>query len=94
MATPEDGDEVIFGVRPEGVTSPDEIESGNLFEMELVAEAVETNGFDKHVAFTYGNSELIGRFAARTEPVIGQPMGIGLDLSNISLFDRRSERRL
>ncbi len=93
-APPEDGDEVVFGVRPESVTSPDEIQSGNLFELELVAEAVETNGFDKHVAFTYGSAELIGRFTAKTEPVPKQPMRIGLDLSNISLFDRRSERRL
>jgi multiple sugar transport system ATP-binding protein len=93
-ATPEDGDEVIFGVRPESVTLPDEIESGNLFEMELVAEAVESNGFDKNVAFTYGKSELIGRFSAKTEPVIKQPMRIGMDLSNISLFDRRSKQRL
>ena len=93
-ATPDDGDEVVFGIRPENVTLPDEIAGGNLFELDLIAEAVETNGFDKHVAFTYGNSELIGRFSAKTEPMLKQPMRVGLDLSNISIFDRRSELRL
>ncbi len=91
---PADGAPVVFGIRPECVTLPREVEGQARFEVELVAEAVETNGFDKHVAFAYGASELIGRLPAKAGLVAGQPMRVGFDLSGISIFDRRSERRL
>ena len=91
---PTDGDQVVLGIRPECVIPPEEIAGDNKINLELVAETIETNGFDKHVIFDFGNAEVMGRFPSTASPVVGKPMAVGFDLTSISMFDKATEQRL
>jgi len=91
-AAPVDGARIVLGIRPEYVAPP---ESGDHhYDTDLLVEAIESNGFDKHVTFRYGTVEVTGRLASHAEPVVGETMRIAMDLSYISLFDEQSEDRI
>lgn len=91
---PKDGDVVILGIRPECVVPASDIPGSLKHQFSLIPEAIETNGFDKHVIFDFGNGEVMGRFPATASPVPGQAEAVGFDLTNISIFDKQSELRL
>ena len=55
---------------------------------------IESNGFDKHVAFRYSECEITGRLPSHAEPVVGETVPVAMDLSKISLFDEQSEKRI
>jgi len=89
-----DGDEVILGIRPEYVTGADQTSNGPVVVMDLVPTLIETNGFDQHVRLALGHDEIGGRFSPREQITVGTPVRTRIDLSQISVFDRRSGERL
>jgi len=92
IGAPVDGTRTVLGIRPEYVTL---VEDGSHhFDTDLLVEAIESNGFDKHVAFRYGQSEVTGRLPAHSEPVVGEKMRVTMDLTYIALFDEQSEERI
>jgi multiple sugar transport system ATP-binding protein len=91
---PAEGDDVIIGIRPESIKPPGDIQGEFVHEMKLTAESIETNGYDKHVVFEFDDSVIMGRFPATANPQIDMPIPVGFDLSNISIFDKKSEKRL
>lgn len=92
MARPEEGARIVLGIRPEYVT---QVDGGDRhFDTDLLVEAIESNGFDKHVTFRYGRSEVTGRLPAHSAPVVGEKMRVAMDLSYISLFDEQTENRI
>lgn len=90
----EDGAEVILGIRPEYVSGADRLAGGPEVVMDLVPTLVETNGFDQHVSLALGRGEIGGRFSPRERIRIGTPVRTRIDLSQMSVFDRESGRRL
>lgn len=92
VGDPVDGTRTVLGIRPEYVTL---VEDGSHhFDTDLLVEAIESNGYDKHVAFRYGKSEVTGRLPAHSEPVVGEMMRVTMDLTYIALFDEQSEERI
>ena len=91
-AVPEEGARVVLGIRPEYVTLSDGI--AHHFVTSMIVEAIESNGFDKHVTFQFSGRQVTGRLPSHTEPVVGEVMQVALDLSHISLFDEQSEIRI
>ncbi len=89
---PEEGARIVLGIRPEYVTLPGTGVSH--FDTVMLVEAIESNGFDKHVAFRYSECQITGRLPSHAEPVVGEIRKVALDLSYISLFDEESEIRI
>lgn len=90
----EDGAEVILGIRPEYVSGTDRSSGGPDVLLELVPTLVETNGFDQHVSMTLGYGEISGRFSPHERIEIGKPLRTCIDLSQISVFDRNTGKRM
>ncbi len=90
----EDGAEVILGIRPEYVSGSDRSSDGPDVVLELTPTLVETNGFDQHVNLAFGPVEIGGRFSPRERIAIGTPVRTRIDLSQMSVFDRKSGQRL
>ena len=89
-----EGAEIVVGIRPEYVTGLDHRSEGPVIELDLVPTLVETNGFDQHVELAFGAREIGGRFSPRERIEIGKPLRTRIDLSQMSVFDRESGRRL
>ena len=91
---PEEGARIVLGIRPEYVTQSDESEDH--FSTDMRVEAVESNGFDKHVTFRYNERGITGRLPAHSafEPVVGEMMRVSMDLFHISIFDEKSGLRI
>ncbi len=89
-----DGAEVVVGIRPEYVTGLDHSARGPVIELDLVPTLVETNGFDQHVELAFGSGDIGGRFSPRERIEIGKALRTRIDLSQMSVFDRGSGRRL
>jgi len=86
---PEEGARIVLGIRPEYVTVSDGI--AHHFDTNMLVEAIESNGFHKHVTFQFNGRQITGRLPSHAEPVVGEIMQVALDLSHISLFDEQSE---
>ena len=92
---PVEGQEVILGVRPEYITSnATEHQGVASMNLKLTPKLMETTGFDQHVLFDFCGGEIAGRFSSKIEVVINQPQTVHIDLSTISIFDGKSERRI
>ncbi|MDH3228267.1 MAG: ABC transporter ATP-binding protein [Alphaproteobacteria bacterium] len=90
----EDGAEVVLGIRPEYVTGAGHSADEPGVALDLIPTLVETNGFDQHVNLALGDSDISGRFSPREQIRIGTPVRTRIDLSQMSVFDRRTRRRL
>ena len=91
-AVPEEGARIVLGIRPEYVTLSNGI--AHHFDTNMIVEAIESNGFDKHVTFQFGGRQITGRLPSHAESVVGEIREVALDLSHISLFDEQSEIRI
>ncbi|UCH75117.1 MAG: ABC transporter ATP-binding protein [Rhodospirillales bacterium] len=94
VGSTEDGTKVILGIRPEYVTGRDRASGDEEVSLELVPTLVETNGFDQHVNLAFGPAEISGRFSPREQIEIGTPLPTRIDLSQMSVFDRKTGMRL
>ena len=63
-------------------------------KLSLTPTIIETTGFDKNVTFDFAGSEVIGRFTPNSGVELTKLHDVYLDLSQISIFDRNTERRL
>ena len=75
---------------------PQSDESEDHFSTDMRVEAIESNGFDKHVTFRYNERGITGRLPAHSafEPVVGEMMRVSMDLFHISIFDEKSGLRI
>ena len=55
---------------------------------------IETTGFDKNVTFDFAGIEIIGRFSPNSGVELNNNHDVYLDLSQISLFDEKTEMRI
>jgi multiple sugar transport system ATP-binding protein len=89
-----DGADVILGIRPEYVSGAGHSSGGPEVALDLIPTLVETNGFDQHVSLALGDNEIGGRFSPREQISIGTPLRTQIDLSQMSVFDRETRKRL
>ena len=89
----QDGQKIVVGLRPEYVSN---IENNNKYakKLSLKPSIIETTGFDKNVTFDFADSEIIGRFTPNSGVELNKIHDIYFDLSQISLFDSKTELRL
>ena len=91
--TIENNQKIVLGLRPEYISN---IEDNNKSTKKLSLKPViiETTGFDKNVTFDFSGSEIIGRFTPNSGVELNKNHDVYLNLSQISLFDSKSELRL
>jgi multiple sugar transport system ATP-binding protein len=88
---PQDGRPVVLGIRPEDVGMPDE---DRRFSLPATTILVQPTGAEILARVTFPGGELTARFHRDRGPAVGQPLHVGLDLRNASIFCPASERRL
>ena len=91
--TTEDGQKAVLGLRPEYVTNIED-NSKNLKHLSLKPVIIETTGFDKNVTFDFSGIEIIGRFTPNSGVELNKNYSVYLNLSQLSLFDDKTELRL
>ena len=84
--------EVCFGIRPEHIHYKKINE--NDFEIKLKSELSEYIGHEQIVTFNYSNQETLAKFASTIKIDLNKEINLYFDLSQISLFDRNTERRI
>ena len=84
---------IVVGLRPEYISNTDN-KNKYIKKLSLTPTIIETTGFDKNVTFDFAGSEVIGRFTPNSGVELTKLHDVYLDLSQISIFDRNTERRL
>ena len=84
-----DNQEVVMGLRPEYISN---IENEKKIVLEPII--IETTGFDKNVTFDFADTEIIGRFTPNSGVELNKEIDVYFDLSQISVFDKKTELRL
>ena len=89
----EEGQKIVLGLRPEYISN---IESINKYskKLSLKPTIIETTGFDKNVTFDFSGTEIIGRFTPNSGVELRKYHDVYFDLSQISIFDIKTELRL
>ena len=90
---PKDGQEIIFGFRPEHINLPDASLKSQL-PVELKPSLIELTGYEKEVSFEFYGKEITGRLPRHIDTELGNPISLSLDLSEISIFDKESTQRI
>jgi len=90
---PKDGQQIIFGFRPEHINLPDVTLKSQL-PVQLKPALIELTGYEKEVTFEFYGNEVTGRLPRHIETELGKPISLNLDLSEISIFDRESTMRI
>ena len=89
----ESNQKVILGLRPEYVSNIED-KNKNTVKLSLIPSIIETTGFDKNVTFNFSNSEIIGRFSPNSGVELNKKHDVYFNLSQISLFDDKTEIRI
>jgi len=87
-----DGQEIIFGIRPEHVSLANHETRGPVIEAKTMF--IEPMGADTLGWFQYGSQRISARLPPRRAREISGKVCLALDISQVSLFDPATERRL
>jgi len=87
-----DGQEIIFGIRPEHVALADQGTSRPVIEAETLF--IEPMGADTLGWFQYGSQRISARLPPQSARGLSGKVRLALDISQISLFDPTTEQRL
>lgn len=86
------GDEVIFGIRPEDIYDPAYSPPGIIeAPVEAKVDVTEEMGSETYLYLLAGDRQFVARVDPRTEAAVGQTIQVSMDMSNVHLFDPRSE---
>jgi multiple sugar transport system ATP-binding protein len=89
-----DGTEIsaYLGIRPEHIyfkkINPD------CFEINLKSELLEYTGHEQIVTFDYFGQQVLGKFASTFDIEINKDLKLNIDTSQISLFDKDTQKRI
>ena len=87
--------EVIFGIRPEDIHDPDTIgKRVDTAEIKATVEVVEPMGNEVFLYLTTGKSSFVARVDPVHMPVVGQEMGLEVEVGKGHFFDRDTEESL
>ena len=84
--------EIILGIRPEHL-SLEKINADDC-EIDVVSELVEYTGHEQIITFEYCNQQLLGKFSSTIDIDMDKKFKLNLDISQISLFDGKTEERI
>ncbi|MFQ5434417.1 MAG: ABC transporter ATP-binding protein [Anaerolineae bacterium] len=86
------GKQVIFGLRPENIHSPDYAPPSIVAApIEGTIELVELLGHELHLYMNSGKNSLVATVDTRTPANVGNKIGLVMDMSRMHLFDKESE---
>ncbi|NKE44212.1 sn-glycerol-3-phosphate ABC transporter ATP-binding protein UgpC [Roseomonas frigidaquae] len=88
------GREVIFGIRPEHLTEPKNLDRDNISVFEVTPEVIEPMGMETLVHFWMQGAEICARIDPTTPAEPGRPMELAADLNHMHLIDTESGRVL
>ncbi len=87
-----DGKEIYFGIRPEHIHFKKSNEDD--FEVNLRADLSEYIGHEQIMTFNYANQELLAKFSSTIKIELNKETKLYFDLTQISLFDANTEKRI
>ena len=88
----ENNKEVFFGIRPEHIFHNKTNE--NDFGVKMQSELNEYIGHEQIITFNYCNQEVLGKFPSTVKIETGKEMKLFFDLSQISIFDKKTNNRI
>jgi multiple sugar transport system ATP-binding protein len=88
----EDGREIVFGIRPEHVSLADDATGAPIIEAETLF--IEPMGADTLAWFQWGAQRISARLPPQRARGLTDKVRLTLDMSQVSLFDPATERRL
>ena len=88
----ENNKEVFFCIRPEHIFHNKTNE--NDFGVKMQSELNEYIGHEQIITFNYCNQELLGKFPSTVKIETGKEMKLFFDLSQISIFDKKTNNRI
>ncbi|MEJ2602079.1 MAG: sn-glycerol-3-phosphate ABC transporter ATP-binding protein UgpC [Gammaproteobacteria bacterium] len=89
------GKSVTLGIRPEHISSPEELDSEHPVTFEGVVEIIETVGHEVVIHARVNDELLIAKLGShQTLPDYGQSMQLALDADAIHLFNPETEQRI
>ena len=86
------GKEVFFGIRPEHIFSKKSNDGD--FEINLRADLSEYIGHEQIMTFDYENQEVLAKFPSTIKIELSKNTKLYFDLTQISLFDAKTEERI
>jgi len=87
-----DGKEIYFGIRPEHIHFKKSNEDD--FEVNLRADLSEYIGHEQIMTFNYANQEILAKFPSTIKIELNKETKLHFDLTQISLFDANTEKRI
>jgi multiple sugar transport system ATP-binding protein len=88
------GKEVIFGIRPEHLTEPKNLDRANIAQFELTPEVIEPMGMETLLHLWLQGAEVCSRVDPTTPAEPGRPLKVAADLNHMHLIDPESGRVL
>ena len=88
----ENSNDVYFGIRPEHIHYKKINDTD--FEVNLRTDLNEYIGHEQIITFNYCNQEVLGKFPSTVKIETGKEMKLFFDLSQISIFDKKTNNRI
>jgi len=88
------GKEVLFGIRPEHLTEPKNLDRANIATFELTPEVIEPMGMETLVHLWLQGAEVCSRIDPTTPAEPGRPMPVAADLNHMHIIDPETGRVL
>ena len=94
-----DSDEILLGIRPEHIFLKKEhavrvTKDNNFAEIDVKPELHEYIGHEQIVTFNYCGQEILGKFSSSINIEIDKKMTLFVDLKSVSIFDKKTKRRI
>ena len=91
-----DGQNVVFGIRPEALTDPDSADRNarHVSELNCDIEVIEPAGSDTFAVTRLGGREIVARLRADAPISAGQTARLAFNLDKALLFDPETEARI
>ncbi len=88
------GKEVLFGIRPEHLTEPKNLDRPNIALIEAAPEVIEPMGMETMVIFSLQGTEITARLDPAVPAELGRRMPLAADLNQMHLIEPRTGRVL
>jgi len=88
----ENSNDVYFGIRPEHIHYKKTNDTD--CEVNLRTDLKEYIGHEQIITFNYCNQEVLGKFSSTIKIETGKEMKLFFDLSQISIFDKKTNNRI
>ncbi|MDI7276913.1 MAG: ABC transporter ATP-binding protein, partial [Anaerolineae bacterium] len=89
------GKEIVFGIRPEDIHDPQYSPPGiTAAPVEARVDVTELMGNEVFLYLVTGNKTFIARVDPRTSAKVGNDVAVHLNMDNVHIFDRQTERAI